>query len=155
MDYGFYHPDRGYWQTIGEPPVDILAGYPEGTVQVPLKPGANHDWNGTEWVYVEPPALSDEERTLSPRRFTYLLKYSDLDDVWQAMIAATKGVDQDTYARLNALLNQPIYRLSKTLAAVTDPDFAALAATVAPDADISEANIRAQWEIAENAVIDV
>lgn len=54
MDKGFFHPSRGYWQTIGEPPQHILDGYPEGTVEVPLKPGADHEWNGKEWL---PPGL--------------------------------------------------------------------------------------------------
>jgi len=33
---------------------ELLASYPEGTVQVPLKPGADYEWDGEAWVYVEP-----------------------------------------------------------------------------------------------------
>lgn len=47
---GFYHPDRGYWQTVSQPSDDVLASYPEGTVEVPLKPGPWHAWNSTAWV---------------------------------------------------------------------------------------------------------
>lgn len=54
MEHGFYHPSRGYWQTNTDVSPHILAGYPEGTVEVPLKPGADYDWNGTEWVQVLP-----------------------------------------------------------------------------------------------------
>ena len=49
MEKGFYHPERGYWQTTGDVPQRILDGYPAGTVEVPLKPAGNFEWNGTEW----------------------------------------------------------------------------------------------------------
>ena len=57
MERGFYHPSRGYWQTVGEPSPEILAAYPAGTVEVPLKPGADYEWQG-EWAPVVP-ALPD------------------------------------------------------------------------------------------------
>lgn len=86
MEYGFYHPDRGYWQAIGvstdsitiivEPErvevdeegnetvipavtrettqlAELMSTYPEGTVQIPLKPGADYEWQDGEWVQVE------------------------------------------------------------------------------------------------------
>jgi len=49
-EYGFFHPSRGYWQSLSWPPEDILASYPTGTVQTPLKPGDGFEWNGSEWV---------------------------------------------------------------------------------------------------------
>lgn len=52
MDRGFYHPERGYWQTVGGDPV--LFDYPDGTYEVPLQPSEHHSWDGTDWVYVEP-----------------------------------------------------------------------------------------------------
>lgn len=60
---GYFHPDRGYWQTTGEPPLDILATYPEGTIEYPLKPGENYQPKNGGWVYVEPPP---EPVVLSP-----------------------------------------------------------------------------------------
>lgn len=54
MERGYFHPDRGYWQTTGAVPDYTLATYPEGTVEVPLKPSRLHEWNGTEWVEVTP-----------------------------------------------------------------------------------------------------
>lgn len=54
MEKGFFHPDRGYWQTTGDVTDYILATYPEGTVEVPLKQSADHEWNGSEWVEVTP-----------------------------------------------------------------------------------------------------
>jgi hypothetical protein len=71
MEKGFYHPDIGYWQTVGGNP--SLDDYPEGTTEVPLKPSADHVWQKGEWVYVEPdpepeavisiPAVTFWERT--------------------------------------------------------------------------------------------
>ena len=54
MEKGFYHSGRGYWQTTNEPSPSIIDAYPEGTVEVPLKPSSDHDWQNGEWVYVEP-----------------------------------------------------------------------------------------------------
>jgi len=50
MEKGFYHPERGYWQTNSDPGPDILEGYPAGTVEVPLMPSVNHMWSGSQWV---------------------------------------------------------------------------------------------------------
>lgn len=50
MEYGFYHPLRGYWQAISEPSSEIVAAYPVGTIEVPLKPSAMHSFDGTQWV---------------------------------------------------------------------------------------------------------
>jgi hypothetical protein len=33
---------------------ELLASYPEGTVEVPLKPGADCEWQDGEWVQGEP-----------------------------------------------------------------------------------------------------
>lgn len=49
MEHGFYHPARGYWQTTGTPTPEIRAAYPEGTAEVPLRPGADHLWTGEGW----------------------------------------------------------------------------------------------------------
>ncbi|GAA0614886.1 hypothetical protein [Paenochrobactrum glaciei] len=52
IEKGFFHPDLGYWQTVGgEEAVD---DYPAGTVEVPLKPNDHHEWINGEWVYNEP-----------------------------------------------------------------------------------------------------
>lgn len=49
-EIGFYHPQRGYWQTVSDPDEKTSAKYPAGTVRVPLKPGEYYDWNGSSWV---------------------------------------------------------------------------------------------------------
>lgn len=50
MEKGFFHPDRGYWQTNSEPSPEILQTYPAGTIEVPLMPDSKHEWNGARWV---------------------------------------------------------------------------------------------------------
>lgn len=67
MEKGFYHPDRGYWQTTGEPPKHILDGYPDGTVEVPLKPGAGYEFDGKAWIA---PPLPDQFIELNAWRQT-------------------------------------------------------------------------------------
>ena len=50
MEIGFYHVDRGYWQTSNQPSDELLAAYPQGTTEVPLKPSGLHTFDGTGWV---------------------------------------------------------------------------------------------------------
>ncbi|MBN9053584.1 MAG: hypothetical protein J0H80_07365 [Rhizobiales bacterium] len=77
MEHGFHHPDLGYWQTTSDVPNEILAGYPEGTIEVPVKPGSDYEWQDGEWVYVVPaPAPPPEE--ISRRQFCQGLAASGL-----------------------------------------------------------------------------
>jgi len=72
IDLGFYHPSIGYWQTISEPNAETLAGYPEGTISVPLKPGADYEWQDGAWVHVPPDpaeALAAERNSMVCSRF--------------------------------------------------------------------------------------
>jgi len=50
MEKGFYHPTRGYWQTTGVVPQDILDTYPNGTIEVPVKPSVYHDFVDGDWI---------------------------------------------------------------------------------------------------------
>ena len=61
-ELGFYHPDRGYWQAIAGIPDELLPTYPQGTVEVPLKPGGNYEWDGSAWQEQpeEEPAAPEE-----------------------------------------------------------------------------------------------
>jgi hypothetical protein len=54
MEKGFFHPSRGYWQTTNTPSASVLASYPEGTVEVPLKPGADFEWVNGAWQPTPP-----------------------------------------------------------------------------------------------------
>lgn len=50
MEHGFFHPDRGYWQTISTPSDEMLATHPDGTIEVPLRPSALYTWGGSDWI---------------------------------------------------------------------------------------------------------
>lgn len=62
MEYGYHHPDVGYWQATSEPSPGMLASYPAGTVQVPLKPGDGYTWTGGAWAAPVPVAPTRTEQ---------------------------------------------------------------------------------------------
>ena len=84
---GFYHPVRGYWQTLSS---DNVPDFPSGTIEVPLKPGSNYDWNGSEWVLF-PPDLDQIATEIRAQR-NAILQQSDWTQV------ADAPVDQATWA---------------------------------------------------------
>ncbi|NVD38960.1 hypothetical protein HT585_08840 [Ensifer sp. HO-A22] len=61
---GFYNPFDGYWQTNTKPTDEILASYREGTIEVPLKPSADHQYILDGWVHVPP--TTEEIRARMP-----------------------------------------------------------------------------------------
>lgn len=65
MEKGFFHPARGYWQAIGG---GDLSRYPEGTIEVPLKPGPQHEWDGAKWVNVPPSAAEAQAKAAKDAR---------------------------------------------------------------------------------------
>lgn len=62
MSKSFYHPEVGYWQTTTDTP--DASAYPIGTVEVPIKPGPNMDWDAAtgQWVAVAPLQVSQFEK---------------------------------------------------------------------------------------------
>ena len=76
MEKGFFHPSRGYWQTTSEPPQHVLDGYPNDTVEVPLKPGADYEWDGAEWVQVTQPKTSNDVKIERDRRLVADFEFS-------------------------------------------------------------------------------
>ncbi len=102
MEHGFFHPDLGYWQAIGGDAEDLLAGYPEGTEQVPLKPGSDYEWQDGAWVYVQPPVEVPDR--VSARRFKLQMLepiepgYPDgIIDMVEAWIASQSRAVQISY----------------------------------------------------------
>lgn len=71
-EHGFYHPDRGYWQAVEGNLEDLLPTYPEGTINVPLKPDADHEWQDGAWIYVPPPPPPIPDR-VTARQFKLAL----------------------------------------------------------------------------------
>lgn len=142
MEKGFYHPERGYWQTVGNPPQNILDGYPEGTVEVPLKPGANYHWVDGAWFYRAPTYAPSK---LSPAQFEFLLAYTGFGDVWDQLAANAKAVgDMTTYAGLAAERKRSEFRIEVVLNVV-----AQFAPQIPEGVDLSEATIRQAWKAAE------
>lgn len=79
-DLGFFHPDRGYWQSIGSRPDDL----PKGTIDVPLKPGADYEWQNGEWVHIVPPVTSGQVNAERDRRLVAGFPFPRPDrDVWE------------------------------------------------------------------------
>lgn len=104
MDAGFYHPELGYWQSTGGDPADLLLTYPEGTVQVPLKPGADYEWQDGEWVYVEPePQPEPVPRIISRRQFYQGLATAGLITKEEALAALTGTLPSALTAIVNGI----------------------------------------------------
>jgi hypothetical protein len=101
MQHGFFHPDKGYWQTNTYPAAKYRAAYPDGYVEVPLKPSQHHHYTGTDWVEVLPPDVdplthkAELETTRDGDAFSYSYKVVELP-----LDVAEKGVR----AKRNALL---------------------------------------------------
>lgn len=100
MEKGFFHPSRGYWQTITDPSDQIRAAYPEGTVETPLQPTPIHVWDGNQW---QEPAQSvkDEYAAQQVRNQRGYLLMGEVDPVatnalrWAAMTDAQKQAWSD------------------------------------------------------------
>lgn len=73
-EHGFYHPEKGYWQTIGSPTKEHLSQYPSGTKEIPTKPGPGYEYSGTEWVAPSQEWLDDTKATEVRYNRDYLLR---------------------------------------------------------------------------------
>lgn len=78
MEHGFYHQQTGYWQTVSDVPEEIFATYPPGTIEVPLKPGADYQWLDNKWEYV-PPIWPTNEQQATRRKTAY---YTEADPLY-------------------------------------------------------------------------
>lgn len=88
-EYGFFHPDRGYWQAVSTPCSETIAEYPAGTIEVPLKPSAWHEWTGSGWADASDPEAEVAEwrttRVMSRLEFARALMAINLLTHEQAM----------------------------------------------------------------------
>jgi hypothetical protein len=62
MGKHFFHPDWGYWVALKAPNEQILATYPEGTIEVPPRPSPYAEWVNGSWVDHPAPLPSKEEQ---------------------------------------------------------------------------------------------
>jgi hypothetical protein len=95
VEHGFFHPDLGYWQAIGGDAEELLAGYPEGTEQVPLKPGGDYEWQDGAWSYVAPPVVVPDRVTA--RQFKLQLLATGLLDSVEGWVATQSQAVQIAY----------------------------------------------------------
>lgn len=49
-EIAFYHPVDGYWVATDGVTDDILAAYPDGAIEVPLRPASHYFWGAGAWV---------------------------------------------------------------------------------------------------------
>ena len=85
-EHGFYSASIGYWQTNSTPGPDILASYPSDTVEVPLRPSADHQWQGGAWVYVAP--APPAPATLNKTQWSFLLDVTGFRQAVDGALAA-------------------------------------------------------------------
>lgn len=89
---GYYHPSRGYWQTISVPTAAQLAAFPEGTIEVTLQPGPGLmlDPDTLAWV-PDPDYIAPEDRVpaeISRIQFVRAMRALGLWDTHRATIEA-------------------------------------------------------------------
>ncbi|MCK8782094.1 hypothetical protein M0654_19115, partial [Rhizobium sp. NTR19] len=123
-EHGFFNTVTGhYWQTVTEPSDEIVAGYPEGTIEVPLKPGEHYQYINGEWVHVPPTAeeLRAQMRPITKRQLSLALirnGYS-LATVSAAIAAMPEGQTKDE-AEIEWEYTTDFDRLNPTLVAIGD-----------------------------------
>ena len=140
MEKGFYHPDIGYWQAVGGDPV--LENYPEGTIEVPLKPSADHQWQNGLWVYVAAQQPTPEElRALMPP-----LEKWRFDTIIDSRPGLRDKIETAIDRNISDLLQRVTVRnkfRSVTQFSRLDPMFPFLASD--PDISISDLEIDEMW----------
>ncbi|WP_109317202.1 hypothetical protein [Pseudovibrio ascidiaceicola] len=121
MEKGFYHPARGYWQVNDyQPPVEaepiddgegniitpprphhFTDDYPEGTIEVPLKPTPNCKWDEENEAWVKIPvsyarkAVSDEaERRIETGTQVNDIQFRCDDKSLRRLNALMRGFDR-------------------------------------------------------------
>ena len=99
MEKGFFHPTRGYWQTTNTPPQSVLDSYPEGTIEVTLKPSATHQWVDGAWADVPLTTEQVAERLAQARASMVISPLQGIltlgETEWGKVLAFRDGVDAD------------------------------------------------------------
>jgi len=106
-------------------------------------------------IQINPVTISDEQNTLSPARFRWLLAKNGWHIVWDAVEAWAESNNPEIFATLYAQRSAASYRLSVTLSFLGNPAITTIAAQVAPSVDLSEDTIRAAWAEAKQAVLEL
>lgn len=127
-EHGFFHPERGYWQVTGDAPAEIRQAWPEGSVGVPIRPSALHEWINGSWVVNAPEALAAAKSTAHHRVVEFIERF---------LAQFTAGVPETEVASWSAKAAAAALHLEGTPqpmilaeAAVTGEDDMALAAKI-------------------------
>lgn len=90
---GFYHPDRGYWQVTGSPPLAIVESWPDGWREVAVRPQGSHVFDpGTDtWLPADPVITHEEVDAERARRIDLGAEFVLTD----GMVIAITGRQQD------------------------------------------------------------
>lgn len=143
MEHGFYHKERGYWQTLVTPSQEEIDGYPDGTIEVPLKPSADHIWQNGSWVYIEPPVPTPEDqRALMPP-----LEKWRFDTIIDSRSGLREKIETAIDRNIPDLLQRATVRnkfRSVTQFSRLDPMFPFLASD--PDININDQEIDEMWQ---------
>ena len=86
---------------------------------------------------------------LTARRFEWLLAFTGLGDVWDALETQLKDSDRAAYADVKSQRRAVIYRFDETIRLVGV--FRPIAKQVAPKVDLSDEAIKAAWTQAVKA----
>ena len=77
---GFYHPQKGYWQTPNDPSLEIRSKYPAGTIEVGAPPTIHHKF--VDGVWLAPTQQEVDERKAQDVRYQRNLKLiSEVDTI--------------------------------------------------------------------------
>jgi hypothetical protein len=98
-------------------------------------------------AFVAPETVVNLYPDLTPKRFEWLLAFTGLGDVWNALESDLKGKDRAAYAVVKSERKSAYFALANTLALVAQ--FRPVARKVAPGADLSDDAIKAAWILAE------
>ena len=139
-EFGFIHPEQGYFQVIGGQPE--ISDFDEGTIATPLRPSANHVWQDNSWVYKAPAQLTPEELrarmppiTKRQLRLTLVRNGVSLVQVEQSIAAMPDGLEKQE-AKIEWQDASQFNRLHPTLLLVSE------ALSLTPD------QVDAMWEAA-------
>ena len=140
---------------------DVPPGKPYKIVdasEIPEDRTARENWfvdeagsGGMAIKIADAPIAPAEPPVLDAPRFEYMLAYTGLDDVWDALFAALRESDRAAYASLKAQRAKGVFHLDVTLALVET--YRSQAEQAAPDADLSAETITAAWDAAALAVV--
>lgn len=91
---GFFHPAQGYWQVSGDVPDHILAGYPGGTVEAPVRPaGDGYAFEGGVWVATAAPTAAEVLANAKERAHRSIVAWID-----EFLAPFTAGLPRDEVA---------------------------------------------------------